>query len=161
MKSLGIENNLILWTLTLVLVFGLLVLLSLLKPPPSYLPARTPAATAKALASAAEAKDEAEAEFGGPKILTLTLDCLKAETKALVSAAALMRITGRLCDIPTEPAPEITNLSNGFTATVFFPEKGNFTTDFIELAEGMNRIQVMQPKGESGPAYFEISILRR
>ncbi|MGZ5280542.1 MAG: hypothetical protein ACXWC9_11390, partial [Pseudobdellovibrionaceae bacterium] len=54
----------------------------------------------------------------------------------------------------------ITNHSNGFTASVIFLKKG-FTTDFIDLKEGDNNLEI-QAKDDKGQAITKkITVKRR
>ena len=74
------------------------------------------------------------------KIATLKLNCKDKSPSQEVSSNYL-RIFGDLCG-PDSESVEITNSSNGFQASIFMSENESFSTDFIDLKEGENQLQV-------------------
>jgi hypothetical protein len=86
----------------------------------------------------------------------LTLPCPSASAKAsgrpdptmnktFGAAVKQIRLTGQACGQKRTPAStEILNEANGFSATVFHPDDKSFTTDYISLAPGQNRIRILQ-----------------
>ena len=60
-----------------------------------------------------------------------------------------VRLTGTTCDSKGKPtqneiaSSEIRNTTNGFSATVFYPKSGSFTTDYMTLASGENHIRIL------------------
>lgn len=79
----------------------------------------------------------------------LNLDC-SSETETGLSFGSEVRIMGTNCAGPkSKPVVSIVNLSNGFSATVFPLTGTAFTTDFISLNRGENRIE-MSHVGTSG-----------
>jgi hypothetical protein len=74
------------------------------------------------------------------KIATFKLNCKDKSPSQEVSSNYL-RIFGSLCGLDSESV-QITNSSNGFQASIFMSENDNFSTDFIDLQEGENQLQV-------------------
>lgn len=79
---------------------------------------------------------------------TIDLNCVDdKEDLKIKSHTAQLRIVGKLCN-PLEdkdakyPDIYISNTSNGFDATVFDRPKNNFTTDYVFLKNGTNRIVI-------------------
>lgn len=60
-----------------------------------------------------------------------------------------VRLSGTACDTHGKPtrneieSSEIRNTTNGFSATVFYPKSGSFTTDYMTLASGENHIRIL------------------
>jgi hypothetical protein len=65
--------------------------------------------------------------------------------------ARWVRLIGRPCQEQKLGAVQVRNLSNGYMATVFDPQRGDLTTDFIPLQLGENTIQI-RFEGEPGVA---------
>lgn len=88
---------------------------------------------------------------------TIDLNCVDNEEPLQIkSHTQQLRIVGRLCQAfktkngGEEQAPQIfiSNTSNGFDATVFDRPDRKFTTDYVYLKEGINRIAISRlPQG--------------
>ena len=72
----------------------------------------------------------------------LDMDCT-AKSFHVISAQQV-RLRGSLCQKTTKDAKvifsKITNSTNGANATIFFTEGVKFTTDYIQLDKGVNKI---------------------
>ena len=65
--------------------------------------------------------------------------------KTFTAAVKQIRLSGQDCGPQRNIAStEILNEANGFSATVFHPDDKTFTTDYISLAPGQNRIRILQ-----------------
>ena len=72
------------------------------------------------------------------------LDC-QSEAQALETASLRFRLKGSPCSDDKKDQPrstQVKNNSNGYVATVFHRSAQEFTTDFINLNEGSNEIEV-------------------
>lgn len=87
---------------------------------------------------------------------TLTWDC-RQKSEIPVVKSTHVRLKSKYCDRTTNPDVRIKNLANGYTASVFAAAKG-FSTDFIDLREGLNEISIewKNAKGESVSHAFTI-----
>jgi hypothetical protein len=72
----------------------------------------------------------------------LEFDCNPPESATVTPEIRQVRIHGRLCGETSAIGAEILNLTNGFTATVFIPTPESFTSDYIHLADGANRLRI-------------------
>lgn len=64
-------------------------------------------------------------------------------------AARWIRLTGKVCQTDAEPETiEISNLTNGYTGTVFQTHADQMSTDFIPLQEGANDILIRFGQGD-------------
>lgn len=71
------------------------------------------------------------------KAETLSFDCNK-EWRGQELKATHLRIKAINC----EGKAQVTNQSNGFTASLVYAKKAEFTTDFIDLVEGKNDLVI-------------------
>jgi len=77
------------------------------------------------------------------KIETLALSCWDvSQGQSMTTSARWVRLVGRACaeTLKTE-SWQVSNQSNGFSATVFAPASKQLTTDYIPLAAGKNEIR--------------------
>jgi hypothetical protein len=91
----------------------------------------------------------------------LEFDCSPPESASVTPETRQVRLSGKLCaNLGTESA-EILNVTNGFTATIFTPTHGAFMSDYIHLADGMNRLRVtyIMTSGERRVREFAITRL--
>lgn len=72
----------------------------------------------------------------------LEFDCNPPESATVTQDIRQVRIHGKLCGTQATIGAEILNLTNGFTATVFTPTPETFTSDYIHLADGANRLRI-------------------
>ena len=56
---------------------------------------------------------------------------------------------------------EITNTTNGFSASVIFTKNQKFTTDFIELKEGENNLEITTTQNDGAKTSKIFKVLRR
>jgi hypothetical protein len=142
--------------LTLLAVFtvGSGVVMTVLQPPASIAKARLQRSSDTAMVQAAD-RSPASAE---PQFSTLALDdkgtqaidfTLPCEDKTRFAKNIVqVRLIGSLCAENPRAAKqeietsEIRNMTNGFSATVFYPKSSSFTTDYMTLAPGTNHIKI-------------------
>lgn len=76
------------------------------------------------------------------KIETLAVSCWdSSQGQTLNTSARYVRLTGRGCSENLKnDSWQVSNSSNGFSATVFAPGQRQLTTDYIPLAAGKNEI---------------------
>jgi hypothetical protein len=154
----------IIWTLGLTLLGGALNLMTWIKPPRGI---SFEANTVEA-SKVASRSDRAPASSGEPKkdisqfavrlldektlrqAIEFDLLCPKKGakeepvTETLNSTVAQVRLTGSSCMKDREIAStEIKNEANGFSATVFATGPHSFTTDYISLVKGENKIRIL------------------
>jgi hypothetical protein len=137
------EIQFLLITGALVLVLGISGILSLLREPEAQamVPAkkietRTPAS--------ANAKTESPSLVESSNISATSLlrfDCERNQLKEDVSAS-YVRLAGTPCGKAEDL--EVVNKTNGFSAAVIFTPGGKFTTDFIDLQDGENQLEVTE-----------------
>ena len=74
------------------------------------------------------------------KVSTLDLNCLQVKQPLqLKSQSKQLRLVGKVCDLKSEqvaPMIVVTNVRNGYQATVFQLDETQFSTDYIFLEEG-------------------------
>lgn len=165
-----VQRKMILWTFGLVAALGAACVFTLLTPP-AFLPAdsrgrqsnelprnapksisvisgqRQPAAAVPAHSVVSlDANDAFQA-------VDLSLSCKGPQYASFTSGVTQVRLSGVLClndgvpvggqrSVQDIESSDIRNLSNGYSATVFHLERGGFTTDYISLKPGANRIRV-------------------
>ena len=56
---------------------------------------------------------------------------------------------------------EIQNLSNGFTGSAIELKKGFFTSDYIDLSEGLNEIEIFRKSLSGGSIHQKVKVTRR
>jgi hypothetical protein len=88
----------------------------------------------------------------------LNFDCEKADLFQEVQAS-FVRLVGTPCE-QTEGL-EITNQSNGFSAAVIFTKGHHFTTDFIDLKEGENSLQIVSTQTDGSKVSQIFKVTRR
>lgn len=144
MRLSHLRRNLIQGTLLTTFVLGILSLATILDRPKtleldaSALDDRSP--------SSVDAKDAK-----GPQSATISLECGDRELE--LSSISLLRIKGHFCleksqtGDKTIKRSEVENTRNGYNAAVF-PQKDEFSTDFIQLTEGANPIVIRHITGD-------------
>lgn len=162
------QFQMMVWTFVAVAVTGVAVMFSLLTPPASVRAARLLAEQKKIAASEplVETSDRSPAsvqtQFSanpidnhGQQALDFTLPC-DGSTKFSKSVVQV-RLIGSLCGPTSRKAvkreiasTEIRNEANGFSATVFPAGKNKFTTDYMSLAPGSNRIRILHVFKQGG-----------
>ncbi len=97
-----------------------------------------------------------------PKMAILKLGCLPKDssTALLQSTARQVRIVGSLCHSPKHKLTKssILNSSNGFEGTTFHLSGSQFTSDFLYLKTGLNKIQFNYSLSSGKSHYTEINI---
>jgi len=77
------------------------------------------------------------------------------------TTSSRIRLKGANCQTgPGINTAQIKNSSNGFVATVFHQTPSSFTTDYINLSEGTNEIQ-LNFQNEKGNSERKISVVRK
>jgi hypothetical protein len=141
----------ILWTFTTVVLFGAIVVLTLAEPPPPLQaklrrPSSVATESSRHPAAALPSAMSYEPETKTHESAELTLACEKTDATYGLSVTQV-RISGASC-LPASSKREISsaellNDANGFSATVFYPTPKSFTTDYIALKEGDNKIKLL------------------
>lgn len=158
-----LQRHMIIWTIVLVLALGAIVGGLMLKPPLAeneltHSPAfsrlqKLRLAKANGQSSSLPspgpripASSTPPAFFGEPaqQVLDFQIDCRDANHLRLKKETAQIRLRGIACASSDEiVSSEIRNEANGFSATVFMADARTFTTDYISLKRGENRIRVL------------------
>ena len=149
----------ILYTVSAVLALGAGVVATALTPPASVVRQKALEAASRPLV---QATDRSPASVGpqfsalaiddkGTQALDFRLPCEGSESH-FASNVAQVRISGDLCTSSKATSKtkkqelassEITNASNGFAATLFYPKQNAFTTDYLTLKSGKNEIRIV------------------
>ena len=150
-----------------------MLLLALIGAPAVYSVAREPKAKVakdemspltlkRTLASVTPAKviERARRNFIKSKSVVLDYSC-KELGKPHEVDASLLRLRGDSCLEPTWKNISITNQSNGHTASVIFLKDKKFTTDFIDLKEGENKLTIQATDEQGQAIHQEFRIQRR
>jgi formate dehydrogenase assembly factor FdhD len=132
-----LELKLMLSTLTMVLALGYFVASSIIEKPQKSQKIEIAQVSQRGPASLSNQKQLPVYKFS--KSVTLNVTCEDKQKTQEVFGAHL-RLVGQPCNNTKEI--QIKNISNGFTASVIYTKKSNFTTDYIDLSEGENLIQV-------------------
>jgi len=90
--------------------------------------------------------------------VTFNLPCNKEPEKKTVDSS-FVRLEGTGCGASKKI--EIQNVSNGFSASLFFTEGNSFTTDFIDLQEGENELKVHRFQADGTDSLKTVHIHRR
>ena len=92
------------------------------------------------------------------KHLLVDLNCGTSKPTGLRVKSQWAQLKGRLCKNKKGSIVEITNLNNGFTASIFDTGLQEYQTDLIHLDKGTNRIRVrvVGPSGATEEQTLEI-----
>ncbi len=140
----------ILWTLIAVVLLGAGVAASLIQPPLSVAlmkvklqsETKIDVAVDREPASVKPQFSALDIDDKGTQAVDFNMPC---EGSGRFSRnVAQVRLTGEVCGKSNSPieTSEIRNVTNGFSATVFYPKSNVFTTDYITLANGKNLIRI-------------------
>lgn len=140
------------WTLGLVIGLGVLSATFLLEPPMTLKNGSHHSAASEARPnhrSPASIQKETFQGIGSApsgsngrfQAVEYELPCQDNET-SFDESVAQVRLSGAPCVSGEIVASEIKNLSNGFSATVFIRKPASFTTDYISLARGENKVSI-------------------
>jgi hypothetical protein len=88
----------------------------------------------------------------------LNLDCKRKNLKKEVDSS-YVRLMGSPCK--NTDGLEIVNKSNGFSASVIFIRGRNFTTDFIDLSEGENNLEITETQDNGTKISRNFTVFRR
>lgn len=163
-----LQRYMIAWTFVLVVVTGFFIVITMLKPPTpteelahsrAYLRAQKQlllkerGRIAKTLPlTADDAIQRIPASFPtghssrqqNLEAIDYRIDCQKENRVQLPKDVKQIRLQGSVCKKNDEIASsEIRNESNGFSATVFGTDSRSFTTDYISLKKGENKIRIL------------------
>ncbi|MBT4763142.1 MAG: hypothetical protein HOO06_15725 [Bdellovibrionaceae bacterium] len=159
-----VEIRLILMTTSLIMVMGMISVSSWYILPPSD---GNKASNKRKIASLISLKGfesktkSAAASF--PKMSTLRLGCLASDssTELIQSSSKQIRITGEICHKyghSTLLSSMLINKSNEFEGTIFSLGRKGFTSDYIYLKKGLNKLHFSYTLS-SGKSYFsEVNI---
>ncbi|MCB0407174.1 MAG: hypothetical protein KDD34_03155 [Bdellovibrionales bacterium] len=145
-----------------VAILGLGVYSNLVSPPHDSLEVNTQRAPAS-LVNITEINKEVV--FSKSLVSTLDLHCVDETRKIeLKSQSKQLRFIGKLCHL-IQPGSELflTNTSNGFEASIFSISENSFSTDYVYLKDGVNRIVIRQldPTHEDAMIVTELNIERQ
>ena len=143
------------WTALLALVLGIVtvgLMLEPIKPGASRTSsdARGPASASPLASLMSPLTSRTAPVLTGPITAEVKLPCGAPHLIRLGHSVRQVRLTGPIClrSAPAaDPGSEIKNISNGFVATAFFPLPHAFTTDYISLSPGANRISIVHSWG--------------
>lgn len=134
------ESRFLVFTLFLVVLVGAPAVYSVVKDPQAAVERYEEASSDRAPASETKAIVEAPAKTKGvTESVTLNLECNVSEKSV---QGTHLRVTGDSCVKNTIKEVTVVNISNGFTASVIFTKGNAFTTDFIDLKDGENNLQI-------------------
>ncbi|MCB0414415.1 MAG: hypothetical protein KDD50_08785 [Bdellovibrionales bacterium] len=97
------------------------------------------------------------------RMLTLKLGCLNSTkpAKKINSFAKQLRVTGKLCHLDSDLSmTEIKNISNGTLASSFHLDNNGFTSDYIQLKDGYNKILISHTLLDGTQVVSEVEIER-
>lgn len=180
-----LQRRMITWTFVLVVVMGIFVVVSMLKPPTpmdelshsrAYLRAqkqrlakeRLLAAQTMTLASS-DAEQRIPASFPtghstraqNREALDYRIDCQIENEVHVKKEVKQIRLQGTVCKPNDEIlSSEIRNETNGFSATVFKTSPHAYSTDYISLQNGKNRIRVLHYLKSGGRDELEVVTYR-
>lgn len=93
-----------------------------------------------------------------PVVEVVEIDCAQ-ENQTLETSSARIRVRGDSClkkssalaadTTNTEESTQVRNISNGFVATIFRRAPASYTTDYINLSEGKNELEIVFKVGET------------
>lgn len=155
------ERKFLLLTLSLIILVGAPAVYSMIQEPAgirheNVFPGRAPAS----VSNSKHAVKPASRNAIKAKAVTLDFDCKKKSKKDLEpeTDGNLLRLKSDFCLNDKWKNVSIVNETNGFTATVIFIKQG-FTTDFIELNEGENKVAIsgVDEKGQAIQHLFKIN----
>lgn len=152
------EKHFLVTTAVLVVFLGLPALYSMLKPPHSSdsLAAQSPGKTDRRIASVSlEHDDVPQNEFN--QSVSMDVSCQGPLQLGDVQVGHL-RFRGAFCGSLIETV-EVKNITNGFTAAVIALRDNQFTTDFMDLTEGENKIQISR-KTDLGVQVQDVTVRR-
>ena len=142
------------WTTVMVTGLGSLAMAFMLQPPKPLREAKKAPLTPNALI-VHDARSPASVEESA-KVAPLTLDALNhfqavdltLPCKGVMrthfkNSVMQVRLIGQPCRPGRTVSSEILNTANSFSATVFYPNDRTFTTDYITLRTGTNRIRIV------------------
>ncbi|MES2964704.1 MAG: hypothetical protein V4760_12500 [Bdellovibrionota bacterium] len=139
-----------LWTTVAVVLMGAIVLLTLAQPPsPLRAQLRRPSSIAvissRGPAAALPTTATSAPESNLPLSVELTLPC--EGQSDYPKKVTQIRLSGSSCSNAHAKreivSVELLNDANGFSATVFYPTPKTFTTDYVALVEGENKIKIL------------------
>jgi hypothetical protein len=149
------QRKLILLTAAVVIGLGAVSLATLLQPPktvarsqkaphlPSKVLVANPVAEKRGPAAAQAAAFSDEALQAKNQAVDLTIACRGPQEAQLAPGVTLVRLAGTTCTKKSAiAASEIVNDANGVSATVFTLRETSFTTDYIAVVPGINRIRI-------------------
>ncbi len=157
-KRIKSESQFLLIMATLVILMSVPTVLSFLKAPEAEalevqkLDSRAPASIGTVVTSVKKTNPSSSS------MSLLNFDCKKKDFKEEVSAN-YVRLVGSPCKDAEDL--EIINTSNGFSASVIFTKGHNFTTDFIDLKEGENNLEITETDAKGIKVSHNFKVTRR
>ena len=159
------ESQFLLVIGTIVVLVGVPTVLSVFRAPDF-----APMVSAQKLDSRSPASEQNANESNGTKIgadslvreisstALIQLDCENQQGSTEVSGNYI-RMTGSPCEDFEDV--EITNKSNGFSAAVIFTKGHQFTTDFIDLKDGENNLEIIATRADGSKTSNFFKVIRR
>lgn len=170
----SVFQKMVTWTAGLALILGGINLLFILEPPhrkrahksmlknipmaDSIL--RVPASLGRLVAPSLQKSFEdnsQQTQLPSSESEEITVSCHNIKTQKIKTTTHQLRLVLENCDSSAGEI-EITNLTNGFTATVFQESKNSLATDYISISESSNKIQIQThpTRGPSSVEEFEV-----
>ena len=132
------------FTLLLTLAFGVVTTLTLIEEPSRTLQPTFATTTVRGPASVTASPTVTNRPF----MSTLNIECEDSDIIKTVSEH--VRIKSPKCSLDLNAGALVKNESNGVTATVFMQGESGFTTDYLALVQGPNKIVIeSMVKGEA------------
>ncbi|GIL16662.1 MAG: hypothetical protein BroJett040_04130 [Oligoflexia bacterium] len=153
-----IESQFLSITAVLVTLIGVPAFFSVMKDPTADVVRVYKVDSGRSPASIELAENKYSQVEVSDKVSTLTVDCESQMDEQEVSSA-LVRFTGKGCSQGKEF--QVVNQTNGFTASIVPLKNNQYTTDFIDLKEGVNQIEVVSHAEDGQPQKRSFVIHRR
>jgi hypothetical protein len=154
-----IQRQMIYWTFGLVAIFGVAVVFFLVEPPTS-IKRTTASANGRVPASLVEDTSVAEPDMTVPRVADVTMGCEQSEEKTVEANVHQARIHGEVC-LPKVQNLSLVNSANGFSATIFNSDEKHFTTDYITLVNGGNKLILQLQLMNGSVQTRELHLLRQ
>lgn len=142
------------FTLLLTVAFGLVTTLTLLEEPSKTLQPTFATSTVRGPASVSTGKVSSSLK---PYMSSIEVGCdSNSEVKTI---SEYVRIKSQSCGLNlAENNMVVKNETNGFSATIFHQRGETFTTDYVALVQGQNKILIKSSADDSHPR--EIIVVR-
>lgn len=158
------QKQMIFWTGAIVFLMSVISFFVLVQPP-AHLQASIPPHALSSLrqpASLTEVEGSIQANAKNQAI-DVSVPCEGESTIDLPSTVSQVRLMGSACHAKNAGefvSSEIRNEANGFSATVFYPKAKTYSTDYMTLSSGTNRIKIVHQLSKGGREAREFVVQR-